>query len=124
VARLLRRLFAKHAIILKRVPNLIILELTMKMLHHFEIENEAALREMAQIRKMIIDLDRTLQILDCEISTEEERARVSDPADVAYPILASAMRARRDNLKVTIGLLAQRLDKIQVALPETIATAA
>jgi hypothetical protein len=100
------------------------LELTMKMQRHFEIKNEAALREMAQIRKMMTDFDRTLQVLDCEISAEEARARVSDPADVAYPILASAMRARRDNLKVTIGLLAQRLDKIQVALPETIATAA
>jgi hypothetical protein len=100
------------------------LELTMKMQRHFEIENEAALREMAQIRKMIIDFDRTLQILDCEISTEEERARVSDPADVAYPILASAMRVRRDNLKVTIGLLVQRLEQIPAALPEAIATAA
>jgi hypothetical protein len=100
------------------------LELTMKMQRHFEIENEAALREMAQIRKMIIDFDRTLQVLDSEISTEEGRARVSDPADVTYPILASNMRVRRDNLKVTIGLLAQRLAQIPMALPEAIATAA
>jgi hypothetical protein len=100
------------------------LELTMKIQRHFEIENEAARREMAQIRKMIIDFDRTLQILDYEISTEEERTRVSDPTDVAYPILASVMRARRENLKVTVGLLAQRLDQIPVTLPEPIATAA
>lgn len=96
----------------------------MKMQRRFEIENEAASRETAQIRTMIADFNRTLLVLDCEISTEEQRARVSDPTDIAYPILARVMRVRRENLKVTVGLLAQRLDQIPVALPEAIATAA
>jgi hypothetical protein len=100
------------------------LELAMKMQRHFEIENEATLRETAQIRTMIGDLGRTFQILAYEISAEEEQARVSDPADVAYPILARVMRARRDNLKVTIALLEQRLDQIRMAFPEAIAIAA
>jgi hypothetical protein len=106
------------------VPNLITLEIAMKMQRYFEIKNRAAVRELAQIRTMIADFDRTLQILDCEISTEEERGRVCHPTDVAYSILGRAMRIRRDNLKVTIGLLAQRLDQISAALPEAIATAA
>ena len=55
----------------------------MKMQRHFEIENETALRELAHIRTMITDLDRTVQILACEIFTEEERALVSDPAVMA-----------------------------------------
>jgi hypothetical protein len=96
----------------------------MKMQRHFEIENETALRELAHIRTMITDLDRTVQILACEILTEEERALVSDPADVAYPILARVMRVRRDNLKVTIALLEQRLVQIRLALPEAVASAA
>jgi hypothetical protein len=96
----------------------------MKMQCHFEIENEAASRETTQIRTMIADFNRTLQVLGHEISAEEERARVSDPTDIAYPILARVMRARRENLKVTVGLLAQWLDQIPVALPEPIATAA
>jgi hypothetical protein len=96
----------------------------MKMQRHFEIGNEAAVQQLAQISTMIADFDRTLQILDCEISTEEERAQVRDPTDIAYPILARAMRIRRDNLKVTIGLLEQRLDRTRVVLSETTATAA
>ena len=85
----------------------------MKMQRHFEIENEAARRETAQIRTMIADFNRTLLVLDCEISTEEEQARAANPADVAYPILARVMRARRDNLRVTIALLEQRLDQVK-----------
>jgi hypothetical protein len=48
-------------------------------------------------------------------------ALASDPADAADPILARAMRVRRDNLKI---LLEQRLDKIRLALPEAVASAA
>jgi hypothetical protein len=124
LAGFLRLLSQGTAIAIDRVPNLITLEIAMKMQRHFEIENEAAVRELAQIRTMIADFDRTVEILDCEISTEEERGWVSDPTDVVYPILARAMRIRRDNLKVTIGLLDQRLDQISAALPEAIATAA
>jgi hypothetical protein len=36
----------------------------------------AALKEAEQIRKLIADLDRLLQIITCDIATEEERARV------------------------------------------------
>jgi hypothetical protein len=96
----------------------------MKMQRHFEIGNEAAVRQLAQISTMIADFGQTLQVLDCEILTEEEGARVCDPTDIAYPNLARAMRIRRDNLKVTIGFLEQRLDRTRVVLPEAIATAA
>jgi hypothetical protein len=40
-----------------------------------------------------------VRILESHISTEEERAGVSDPFSAAYPILARVMTARRDNLK-------------------------
>jgi flagellar protein FliJ len=100
------------------------LEIAMRMQCHFGNGNEAALRETAQIRTMIADFERTLLVLDSEISTEEERAGMADPADAAYPNLAGVMRARRDNLKVTVSLLEQRLDQIKVALPEATATAA
>lgn len=96
----------------------------MNMQRHFENTYEAALRETAQIRTMVADFNRTLMVLDCEISTEEERVRVSDPADIAYPMLARVMTVRRDNLRVTVGLLQKRLDQIKVELPEAIATAA
>jgi hypothetical protein len=81
----------------------------MKMPCHSETKNEAAQREVAQIGRMIADLDRTLQILACEIATEEERAHVSALSDVGYPVLASVMAVRRANLKVTIAALQKRL---------------
>ncbi len=73
--------------------------------HHFEI----ARREASQIRTIIADLDRTIQLLDRDIGVHEENAMVSDPANFAYPITARDLAARRDNLKITIAALEQRL---------------
>jgi hypothetical protein len=61
----------------------------MKHQRHFERASNVTSREAAQISKMISDLDRLVRILDCDIATEEERARVSDRSDAAYPILAT-----------------------------------
>jgi hypothetical protein len=44
---------------------------------------EAAQREAAQILKMIVDLDRTVQLIDCDIATEEGRSGISDRSDAA-----------------------------------------
>jgi hypothetical protein len=92
----------------------------MKHQRHFDA-SETVLREVAQIRKVIVDLDRTVQILDCDVATEEERARVSDRSDPAYPILARALAARRDNLRDTIAALEQRLATIKVPMVEAVA---
>jgi hypothetical protein len=80
----------------------------MKHQRHFGT-SDAALKEAAQISKMVSDLGRLVRILDCDIATEEERARVSDRSDAAYPILAREHAARRDNLRDTITALEQRL---------------
>jgi hypothetical protein len=81
----------------------------MKHQRHFERASDVALREAARISALISDLDRVVRILDCDIDNEEERARVSDPFDAAYPILARTLAARRDNLKDTIAALERRL---------------
>jgi hypothetical protein len=80
----------------------------MKHQRHFGA-NDATSREAVQIRKIMSDLDRLVQIISCDIVTEEERARVSDRSDAAYPILARVLAVRRDNLRVTITALEQRL---------------
>jgi hypothetical protein len=85
----------------------------MKHQRHFDTR-EAAQFEAIQIWKMVVNLDRTVQLLDCDIATEEERTGVSDRSDAAYPILAR-MQARRDNLKDTITALEQRLSKLDQA---------
>jgi hypothetical protein len=79
----------------------------MKHQRHFGSENP--LREVARIRALIGDLDRIVRILDSDIATEEELARVSDRFDAAYPILARMLTARRDNLNDTIAALERRL---------------
>jgi hypothetical protein len=95
----------------------------MQMNHQRRFDtSEAVPREVAQIRKVIVDLDRTVQILGCDVATEEERVRVSDRSDPAYPILARALAARRDNLRETIAALEQRLATIKVPMVEAVAT--
>ena len=66
-------------------------------------------RQAAVIRSMVEDLNGTVQILDIEIRTEEERVRVFDKADALYPVLARTLTSRRDNLIVTVADLEKRL---------------
>jgi hypothetical protein len=70
-------------------------------------------REMARIETLIASLRRSVDILNIDIDTEEESARVKDTSDPTYPILARHLRARRDNLNVTITALQGRLQKEQ-----------
>jgi septation ring formation regulator EzrA len=93
----------------------------MKHQRHFERASDVAIREAAQISTMISDLDRLVRLLDCDITTEEERARISDRSDPAYPILARTMAARRNNLRDTIAALEQRLTTIKAPLVELLA---
>jgi phage shock protein A len=74
-----------------------------------------AKREAAQIKKMIGDLDRSVQLLNADIAAEEERTRISDRSDIAYPILARMLAIRRDNLEDTITALERRLSKLDQA---------
>jgi septation ring formation regulator EzrA len=93
----------------------------MKHQRHFERASDVALREAAQISTMISDLHRLVQLLDCDIATEEERARISDRPDRAYPILARTLAARRDNLRDTIAALEQRLTTNKAPQAERVA---
>jgi septation ring formation regulator EzrA len=107
--------------ILFSVPVLSTMEHQMKTQRHFENESETVRREVAQIRTMIVDLDQLVQILASDIATEEERSRVFNRSDPAYSMLARTLAARRDNLKVTIAALEERLENVLVALSEAIA---
>jgi hypothetical protein len=67
-------------------------------------------RETAVITRILADLVHTVQQIECEIAAQEERASVSDRSDVKYPMLARTLIERRDNLKMTIDVLEQRLE--------------
>jgi hypothetical protein len=86
----------------------------MKHQRHFDT-SEAAQREAVKIRRMIGDLDRLVRLLDCNIAVQEECTGISDRSDVAYPILATTLAARRDNLRETIAALERRLSKLDQA---------
>jgi hypothetical protein len=86
----------------------IILEHAMRQQRHFDT-NEPTRRETALVWKMIDELDHSVQLLNADIAAEEERVRIFDPSDPAYPILASSLALRRNNLMDTIAALKERV---------------
>lgn len=80
--------------------------------------------EAEQLGTLIADLDRLVQILECDIATEEARTQVFDPSDRAYPMLARTLTARRDNLQVTIAALQARLLEVTTVQSHRIPTPA
>ncbi|MBR0967709.1 hypothetical protein JQ554_26560 [Bradyrhizobium diazoefficiens] len=62
-----------------------------------------------QLHALISDLRWRTQMLDADILEEERKAGISDPKDLAYPLLAQNLRARRDNLQMSIAILESRL---------------
>jgi hypothetical protein len=93
-------------------------------LHYSGTAQETALRQAAVIQGMMADLERTIRILNIDISAELNRVGVIDKADPAYPILARTLGARRDNLKLTVATLVERLRAIDPKAAQDVATAA
>jgi hypothetical protein len=85
-----------------------------KMKHQGHFEDPPYSREVEKTKSLIADLDRIVQIINVDVAGEEERAKVFDTAQPEYPILARALKERRDNLLDTIAALRQRLPKESV----------
>lgn len=83
-----------------------------KLKHQRHFERETPSREAVQTRSLISDIDRVVQILNSDIAAEEEQARVFDPSQARYPMLARKLAARRDNLRGTIAVLEKRLSDL------------
>jgi hypothetical protein len=79
------------------------------MKHQGQLKRTDELRQATQARTLISDLTRIVEILNLDISSEEQAAGVADPARAEYPVLARTLRARRDNLLETISALRQQL---------------
>jgi chemotaxis regulatin CheY-phosphate phosphatase CheZ len=84
-----------------------------------EVSQETASRQAAVIRPMISDLERSIELLRIDISTEENRVRIFDKKDRLYPVLAKTLAARRENLTRTVATLARRLAKIEAPATST-----
>jgi hypothetical protein len=68
-----------------------------------------------KLRALVADLQMRIEVLDTDIHNEEQRTGVFDVDNVAYPILARTLRARRDNLSATIRVLESHLAEADMA---------
>jgi hypothetical protein len=64
---------------------------------------------------LIADLWWRVRLLNTDILEEEAKAGVYDAQQPTYPLLALNLRARRDNLVSTIGVLEQRAKSVSAA---------
>jgi len=64
-----------------------------------------------RLHALISDLRWRKQMLDADIQEEERRVGIFEPKNLAYPTLALNLRARRDNIQMSITILESRLDK-------------
>jgi septation ring formation regulator EzrA len=85
----------------------------MKHQRHIDASS-AALREARQTRTLIADINRIVQILNSDITAEEQQAGVFDTSQAEYPLLVRTLATRRDNLKETIAALEKRLAGLQI----------
>jgi hypothetical protein len=58
-----------------------------------------------QIATLIGNSSRSVELLTVDIEHEETQAGVRDLSDPTYPVLARSLRARRENIRVTIASL-------------------
>jgi hypothetical protein len=70
-----------------------------------------------QLHALISDLRWRIQMIEADILEDERRAGISDPKNLAYPMLAQNLRARRDNIRVSIAILESRLEKRSTEWP-------
>src|SRR5262245_54502427 len=73
-------------------------------------------RRIPILKRLIADCDRLAADLDQEVRNEEHRAKVHDPADVAYSIYAKATAQRRDTLRRSAQELRAHLSQAARAL--------
>jgi len=73
-----------------------------------EVSRSGAAGEL-RLDGLIADLWWRVRLLNTDILEEEARTGVFNAQQPTYPVLAANLRARRDNLVATIGMLEQRL---------------
>jgi flagellar export protein FliJ len=75
-------------------------------------------RKVGQIEIMIAEFERMASDLEREITIEQDRAGIHDPAHFAYPTYAKAAFGRRENLKRSADELRIQLEDAQLALAD------
>ena len=83
-------------------------------LKRFQVDEKR--RQVTQIEMMIADFARMISDLDDQIVGEQNRVGIHDIAHFAYPTFAKAAMQRRDNLKVSVKDLEDKLADARDAL--------
>ena len=86
----------------------------MRPISHFRTQLND-LRATMKLPALVADLHLQVRILDQGIHDEEQRTGIFDVANVAYPMLARTLRARRENLSATIGVLESHMAETDIA---------
>jgi hypothetical protein len=73
-------------------------------------------RRIPILKRLIVDFDRSVTDLAQEVRDEEHRAKIHNPAAVAYPTYARATASRRDNLRRSADELRTHLAQAEKAL--------
>lgn len=77
-------------------------------------------RQVSQLEMMIAEFMRMIGDLDDQILAEQSRVGVHDIAHYAYPTFAKAAIVRRDNLKVSVRELDEKLELARDELAEAV----
>jgi flagellar export protein FliJ len=75
-------------------------------------------RQLQQLEMMMAEFERMSKELEHQITLEEKKSGISDPAHFAYPTFAKAARQRADNLQVSIRDLKLQQESAELALEE------
>jgi flagellar export protein FliJ len=77
-------------------------------------------RQVTQLEMMIAEFMRMVGDLDDQILAEQSRVGVHDITHFAYPTFAKAAMQRRDNLKVSVRELEDKLELARDELSEAV----
>jgi len=83
-------------------------------LKRFQVDEKR--RQVTQIEMMIADFSRMVADLDDQIVSEQNRVGIHDITHFAYPTFAKAAISRRENLKVSVKDLEDKLADARDAL--------
>jgi flagellar FliJ protein len=87
-------------------------------LKKFQINEKS--QESTQINNMVTELARLTATLDLDITIEQYRSHICDPAHFAYSTYAKAAAQRRENIRHSMNELTKQLDTLKESLGEAI----
>jgi hypothetical protein len=85
-----------------------------------KFQRDECRRTVMRIENLIAELEQMNTALIREITVEQDRFRIHDPTNVAYPLFARAANQRRENVQRSIEELRKKLSDAQGALGEAL----